>query len=195
MKFLAIDTSGARLAVVACNGDTVVKLCGEECAQKHSVLLMEKIETALKGAKLRAQDCDFFACVVGPGSFTGIRIGIATVKGLGFACGKRVLGITSFEAAAYAERGRKRVIVIDAGHGNGYACVYDESDQAETPPAFLSGEEIELLVGRGYAPVRAESADLAEGLYLACKEHRARAGGTEELAALYLRKSSAEEKR
>ena len=195
MKFLAIDTSGNRLTVVAANGETVVKRAACDCAQKYSVLLMDEIEAALSLAQMRIEACDFLGCVVGPGSFTGIRIGISTVKGLCFACGIPALAVTSFDAAAYAETGRKRLILIDAGHGNYYACRYGAGTEAEAEPSFLSGEEAERICDRGYAPVRAEALDLAEGLYRAARANAAQAGSTDRLAALYLRKSSAEEKR
>lgn len=195
MKFLAIDTSGARLTVVAANGQTVIKRTECDCAQKYSVLLAGEIEAALSLAHLRIDECDFLACVVGPGSFTGIRIGIATVKGLCFACEKPALAITSFEEAAYAERGGKRLILVDAGYGNFYACGYGEENREEIPPAFLGEEEVGALIAKGYAPVRAEQADLAEGLYRAAEAKKNEAGALADLTALYLRKSSAEEKR
>ena len=195
MKFLAIDTSGNRLTVVAVNGETAVKRTDCDCAQKFSVRLMGEIENACADAHLRVADCDFIACAVGPGSFTGIRIGIATVKGICFACGIPALAVTSFEAIAYAETGRKRLALIDAGHGNFYACGYSETNTVEIPPAYLSGGEVSELVNKGYAPVGPADVDLAEGLLRAAAAKHAEAGGTQTLTALYLRKSSAEEKR
>jgi len=199
LKFLAIDTSGARLTVVAVNGENTVKYTGDECAQRHSVELMSRIEDALSRAHMRADECDFFACVAGPGSFTGIRIGISTVKGLCLALDKPALSITSFETLAYAETG-KRLALVGAGHGNFYACAYGEKGE-EVAPAFLSGEETEALVKRGYRPVCADGsypnaikADVAEGLLLAVKD-KSKTGFPSALEALYLRKSSAEEKR
>ncbi|MDE7296771.1 MAG: tRNA (adenosine(37)-N6)-threonylcarbamoyltransferase complex dimerization subunit type 1 TsaB [Clostridia bacterium] len=199
MKFLAIDTSASRLTVVAVNGETAVKYTGDECAQRHSVELMPQIENALERAHMRADECDFFACVVGPGSFTGIRIGIATVKGLCLALGKPALAITSFETLAYAETG-KRLALVGAGHGNYYACAYGEHGE-EIAPAFLSGEQTQVLVNEGYTPLCADgtyptahTADVAEGLLRAATA-KSKTGFSGALEALYLRKSSAEEKR
>ena len=90
MNYLAIDTSGEYLTVIAKHGERTERVFRPDCLAKHSVVLMEEIDGALSRAQMTAAECDFFAVVVGPGSFTGIRIGIATVKGLAFAAGKQV---------------------------------------------------------------------------------------------------------
>lgn len=193
MKFLGIDTSSAKLNVVAyADGKRTVH--SRDCALRHSVLLMDEIDAALKEANLTLSLCDFIACAVGPGSFTGIRIGVATVKGLCLAAGKPALAITSFDCLAYAEGSGKhgrRLALVDAGHGQFYACPYEGT----TPltPAFLTAEEVEAYAAKGYAPLR--EADAAEGLLNASLALYKGAANAEELTALYMRKSSAEEKR
>ena len=78
--FLAVDTSSRYLTVLAKKGDkTVIRHIGD-CAMQHSVILMGEIESALEEAGLTPDGCDYFAAVTGPGSFTGIRIGVATIK-------------------------------------------------------------------------------------------------------------------
>ena len=67
----------------------------------HSVKLLPQIENMLSSVDADYGDIDFFACTKGPGSFTGQRIGIATVKGLAHAVGKTVVGVSSLEAMAY----------------------------------------------------------------------------------------------
>ncbi len=67
----------------------------------HSVKLLPQIENMLASCDLGFNDIDYFACTVGPGSFTGQRIGTATVKALAHACGKQVCGISSLEAMCY----------------------------------------------------------------------------------------------
>ena len=152
MKFLAIDTSGKQLNVVAVNGEREVVRARTDCAMQHSVLLMDEIDAALKEAELTPGGCDFFACVTGPGSFTGIRIGIATVKGLALACAKKTLALTSFDCLAYTETSGKKLLLVDAGHGNFYACRYTGT-QADTP-AFLSRGAVEEAIGEGLACAR-----------------------------------------
>lgn len=201
MKFLAIDTSGKQLNVVAVNGEQQIVSRHTDCAMQHSVLLMDAVDAALNGAGLRAADCDFFACVVGSGSFTGIRIGIATIKGLCLACGKPALSLTSFDALAYADKSGKKLCLVDAGHGNYYACGYC-GVQVCVPPAFLARADADALIAEGYAPVGyaplfegVKEADAAQGLLFASLAKAQEACGAHALEAVYLRKSSAEEMR
>lgn len=201
MKFLGIDTSGEYLAVVAKNEEKECVRLTENCLHAHSVRLMDEIEGALQGAGMAAGDCEFFSVVVGAGSFTGIRIGISTVKGLCFALTKPALALTSFECIAYAERGEKMLPVLSAGHGFYYAAAYD-GEHCEVPPAYLSRERAEELIRMGYEPRSFSALGLGEkvvnagkGLLNASMALCGRAGAASDLAALYLRRSSAEERR
>lgn len=200
MNYLAIDTSGAHLSVVACHDDTTVKIYLPDCALRHSVVLMDTIDEALESARLRTGDCDFFAAVVGPGSFTGIRIGISTVKGLCFAASKPALAVTSFDCIAYHKTAPRVLSLVDAGKGFFYACGY-EDEKVVLPPAYLSKEETMELIGRGFAPAALSpllggtAVDPAEGLRLAVLAKKGEVAPASALHALYLRKSSAEEHR
>lgn len=202
MNFLAIDTGGKYLSVVSCrNGET---FCSYQpnCFAKHSVVLMDEIKRALSRAELRPEDCDFFAVVVGPGSFTGIRIGVSTVKGLCFACDKPALALTSFDCLAYAEKSEPLLALVDAGHGYYYACAYDQDKTVAAPPAYCSKEETEAIIGRGFTPIAADRlfegcavVDPCKGLTEAVKAKHGELVSASGLAAVYLRKSSAEENR
>lgn len=200
MNFLGVDTSGKRLTVVACNNGKKYISTAADCFHAHSVRLMEEIDRTLKKAHLSPSDCDFFAAVVGAGSFTGIRIGISTVKGLCLACGKPALSVTSFDTLAYAEKSGKTLALVDAGRRYFYACGYGEDGEVCFSPAYLSREETEKLIAEGYTavageelPLRVKKVDPAEGLFQSCLKKSGERAGAETLAALYLRKSSAEE--
>ena len=80
--FLAADTAAGYLTVIARNrnGRTAVSYL-PDCAMNHSVMLLPTVEKTLQDAGMGLADCNFFSCVVGAGSFTGIRIGLATVTG------------------------------------------------------------------------------------------------------------------
>ena len=101
MKYLAFDTSGDNLTVIVRKDKEIFSFFEEKCLTLHSSLLMPKVEEILNNAKISLKDLDFIACVVGAGSFTGIRIGISTAKAYSFATGKKVLGVTSFDLLAY----------------------------------------------------------------------------------------------
>lgn len=101
MKILSIDTSSKICGVsvldnenLICNLDTVTE-------NSHSVSLMPMISSALEKANLELKDIELIVCDVGPGSFTGIRIGIATVKGFCDSLNIPCIGISSLEALTY----------------------------------------------------------------------------------------------
>lgn len=202
MNFLAIDTSAKYLSVVAYARGRIERDFAPDCALRHSVVLMERIDAVLGRIGLAPKDCDFFAAVTGPGSFTGIRIGVSTVKGLCLSCGKPALAVTSFDTLAYAEGEKPLLALADAGHGMFYACRYDEKKRVVGKGAFLSRAEAEAIVKEGYVPVAAEEifercliADPCEGLANAALSKRNELAPASALGALYLRKSSAEENR
>ena len=113
-KFLAVDTASSHLTALAVNGEKVVRRYIENCALKHSVLLMDEVGAAMDGAFLSPSDCDFFCAVTGPGSFTGIRIGISAAKGFALATGKPLMPLTSFELVAYNVNSDDFYAVVDA---------------------------------------------------------------------------------
>lgn len=198
MKFLAIDTSGPRLLVAADNGVETV-LSDRECALQHSVLLMDEVASVLSRARMTLSDCDLLACTVGPGSFTGIRIGISAVKGMAFGADRPALAVTSFDVLAYADRGEKKIAAVDAGHGCVYAKGYGVALEAGHYPAEqiaeLSRETGAEILSSGPLPLPAKQVNAAEGLAEAVRVLAGGAQSADALAALYLRKSSAEEKR
>ena len=147
MKYLAFDTSASRLSV-AVGGNKKIAQSVEECFHSHSVILMKEIEKALEKSETELKDIDVFACSIGPGSFTGIRIGVSTAKAFAYALSKKVLGVTSFESLAYniVEKAKK-LTVIDARHDNFYACGFDENNEVIIPPCFKTKQEIIDLYG------------------------------------------------
>ena len=195
MNFLAIDTGGTHLTVIVnCNGKKAVRYTND-CAHLHSVRLMDEINSAFEEAGATPNDCDFFAVVVGPGSFTGIRIGIATIKGLCFACEKKALALTSFSVAAYSVKSEKPLALVNAGHGAYYA-------HWENNSAYITAEEAQALIKEGYEAISFEPLPLptkvgnpAQGLEEAVKAGAGALVRAEQIQAEYLRKSSAEEGR
>ncbi len=199
-NFLAVDTSGNFLTALAVKDGKSFSVHLPDCAMKHSVSVMPAIDEVLKKADMRLEECDFFAAVVGAGSFTGIRIGISVVKGLCLAHGKPSLPITSFDVAAYnGIDGGKTLCLVDALHDCYYACGY-EGEKVVYPPAYLSSEEVLFLQKEGYRlrstggiplTTEVERVDPVVGLQKAA-EALSKAGAFAPLTAVYVRKSSAE---
>lgn len=198
MKFLAVDTSGKRLTVAAFNG-VRTEVADRACALQHSVLLMDELDGVLSRAQLSLADCDFLACVVGPGSFTGIRIGISAVKGLAFGASKPALAVTSFDAIAYADTSEKKIAAVDAGHGCVYAAGYGVPLEAGHYPveevAAAAKTYGAVVLGTEPLPLPSKTVNGAEGLVKAVCALADGAGDADDLHALYLRRSSAEEAR
>ena len=200
-NFLAIDTSNNHLAVLAAKNGEVYSVFLPDCAMKHSVSIMPAVDEALKKANLRVEECDFFAAVVGAGSFTGIRIGISVAKGFCLAFNKPALPVTSFDVAAYNALDGKVLCLVDALHDCYYACGYTDG-KITYPPAYLTEEEVLALVQEGYAPISSTHLPLEEKVAVRvvdpCQglEKAVLALSNEEefgeLNALYVRKSSAE---
>jgi tRNA threonylcarbamoyladenosine biosynthesis protein TsaB len=137
MKVLAIDTSTAVTAVAVLDGDRVRAEDNGRTEQRHGDVVLPRVQAVLSAAALRLVEIELLAVGVGPGSFTGLRVGLATVKGLGFALQKPVRGVSSPEAIASAalERAPQVVVLLDAFKGEVYAAVYrrapgDASDEA-----------------------------------------------------------------
>jgi len=196
-NFLAIDTSSKYLSVVAKKGEKVVQKYLPDCALNHSVMLMDEIDKAMKECSLLPCECDFFCAVTGPGSFTGIRIGIATVKGLAVGVGKSLAQITSFEQVAYNVNMRDFCVVIDAGHDYYYACAYRDKKEIMSP-CYLSREQIENLnkelVGFEDLDLKNYTKISLDGcLYNAVMGKKPQMAS--DISALYIRKSQAEENR
>jgi len=101
MKILAVDTSAV---VASCAIADDEKLIGEITINNkltHSQKLMPMIDRLLKDTECSIEEIDLFAAAAGPGSYTGLRIGAATVKGLAREMGKKVIGINTLEALAF----------------------------------------------------------------------------------------------
>ncbi|MBO5480139.1 MAG: tRNA (adenosine(37)-N6)-threonylcarbamoyltransferase complex dimerization subunit type 1 TsaB [Clostridia bacterium] len=197
-NYLALDTCGDYLCVVAKKGEKRVSRLLPDATMKHSVLWLQTVNEVLQEIDLTLKECDFFAAVVGAGSFTGIRIGISAMKGFALAHGKRTLPVTSFDVAAYnALESGKALCLIDALHGAYYACGYDDGEVV-LQPAYIMQDEVLRLQKEGYtlyslAPLAVESivVDPAAGL-AAAVERKAKQGAFAPLTAVYVRKSSAE---
>lgn len=100
MILLAVDTSGPVCGAAILRDDQIVYEAAAVNKHTHSASLLLMIDEALKHAGLTVQDVDVFAAVTGPGSFTGVRIGVSTVKGLAHGAGKPCAGVNALEALA-----------------------------------------------------------------------------------------------
>ena len=129
MKILAIDTSSKNcsVAIVEANKNqfNIINLKNNDDERTHSQKLMPMIQQIFNESSLKLDDINLIACCVGPGSFTGIRIGVSTAKAFTDAKNIPVVGITSLESLAYNISNNGYIIpIIDAKNNNAYSALY-----------------------------------------------------------------------
>lgn len=99
---LALDTSSKMTSLAVARGAEVLRSISTPTEEKRSERLWSEVESLLAGLGLTINDVDAFAVCVGPGGFTGLRVGMAAAKGFVVALNKPLVGVTSLEAAAFA---------------------------------------------------------------------------------------------
>ena len=132
MKLLAFETTDA-VASVALYRDGDVFETVIETDRRHAESVLPAAEALLSAHGLSTAEMDAFAADVGPGSFTGVRIGVCMANALGAAHGKPVVAVNALEALAHPYAKEPVCALIDARNGNGYGAVY-QNGEALTPP-------------------------------------------------------------
>ena len=221
MKALAVDTSINKISLAAWNEDTHTSLI-IQAELKQSEKLVPAIEYVLEQAKLDVKDIEFLAVALGPGTFTGLRLGISALKAISLATGAPLYGIPTLDAyqPPFSEYSGTIVPVIDAKKERFYLSVWrggvksvEDSDlSAEEALKLIDPEEHILLVGDD-APLFKEkileirplqkcavfsgSLCIADQLIvMADKLHKAKAAPLQDYdGPVYIRKSEAEENR
>ncbi len=146
MKILAYDTSGQILTAALVKDGRLLCEMESDPKVRHSSTLVPLLEMILKKAKWNPLELDVLAVGIGPGSFTGIRVGVATAKMLGFVWGTKLVGVSSLEAVARASKGPdgRFPVVMDARRGKVYAALFEKKEGKFTErlaPALTTTEE------------------------------------------------------
>ena len=130
MKILALDTTGNVSSVALIDDE---KLIGEytiNYKMTHSQTIMPMIDEIVKMTELDLKDIDYIACSQGPGSFTGLRIGAATAKGLALGLNKKIVPVPTLDALAYNIFETDKIIcpIMDARRSQVYTALYMWND-------------------------------------------------------------------
>ena len=155
MKILAIDTALQALSVCVSQNNPDIQTHSEtiQMLRGQAEALMPTIERVLSKAQLEVSDLDRISVTIGPGSFTGIRVGLAAAKALGRVCQKPVLGISTLAvlAAPLIEKQQGDMIVsaIDARHDNIYMQVYTGTGRSVFGPKIISLRDAIRMIGSG----------------------------------------------
>jgi tRNA threonylcarbamoyladenosine biosynthesis protein TsaB len=130
MKILALDTATQSCSVAIIDGESLLAELTMVNRQTHSRHLIDLINTVCGLSDLRTEDLEGFAVTIGPGSFTGLRIGISTIKGLAYSLSKPVVGVSSLEALAWqcAQSAYLICPLLDARKKEVYTCRYRFKD-------------------------------------------------------------------
>ena len=166
MKILGVDTSTPIGSVGLIDGERFVAEHTLSIVKAHSSRLMPAIDQILKWADLTVHDLDACAVGIGPGSFTGIRIGVSTIKSLCYALKKPIIGVSTLEAIAYNLRYTDKLIcpILDARKDEVYGALFRggqnllrKSDDLCVPIESLLSQinDAAIFVGDGlqrYAP-------------------------------------------
>jgi Glycoprotease family. len=130
MKILAVETATLTASCAVVEDGRVLGEMSTSHAKTHSQQLVPMIGYLMDVLDLKTDQIDLYAASTGPGSFTGLRIGIVTIKGMAYAMNKPVCGIPTLDALAYSVNDFSGVIcpMIDARNDQVYAAVYRKKD-------------------------------------------------------------------
>lgn len=144
MKILSIDTASQICGVSLLENSNLIGNFDQDTGRTHSENLMPMIEQALKQCDLTLKDIDLLVCDKGPGSFTGIRIGIATVKAFHDSLSIPCVGVSSLEALAYAIKKEGFIVtLLDCKNNNCYFALYELKNSQYTEIIMPSTDTIE----------------------------------------------------
>jgi tRNA threonylcarbamoyladenosine biosynthesis protein TsaB len=222
MKVVGIETSGSIGSVAVCDGNTVVGRQTFGKASNHGKGIVSSLEAVFNEIKWKPEDIDLIAVSIGPGSYTGLRIGVTCAKTLAYGLGKPVIDVPTMDVLAENIKDDVKHIcpVIDAKRKRVYACIYERNnskDKRITDFLFITPDELKeilpestLIFGDGVAPYKEifaqvnitieedEKPGIAEAVNVARlgleRYEQGERCEINSLVPLYLRKSEAEER-
>jgi tRNA threonylcarbamoyl adenosine modification protein YeaZ len=127
MKILAIDTSTRYLSVAVMDGESLLARFRDKGETQHASLLIPAIDGVLKKCRLKLKEIDAIALSIGPGSFTGLRVGVATAKGINLGLGTPIVAVPTLDAITYNFADEEEGVLcplLDAKKQKVYACFY-----------------------------------------------------------------------
>ena len=176
MIVLALDTTTRRSSVAVARGGRVLDVLEGDPARPHAERVPGDLVRSLERAGLRLADVDVFAVAVGPGSFTGLRIGIAAIQGCAFAAGRPIVGVSALEAIALSAAGggnagppgrigvwmdahRNEVFsALYAAHGTGADAALETVEGPAVGDPAETAERWHGLMGGAWCPVAGDGA-------------------------------------
>ena len=158
MTILAMDTATMTSSVAVATEDRVLAELTAETRFTHSETLVPNIDEVLRLADVKREEISAVAASLGPGSFTGLRIGLAAAKAIAYALSIPLVGVPTLEvlAAAFPSPGAVVAPLIDAQKGNAYFAIYrwtEKGLQCEKEVSVASPQEIAAAIAEEKGPV------------------------------------------
>jgi tRNA threonylcarbamoyladenosine biosynthesis protein TsaB len=164
---LAIDTCDSRGSVAVLRDEAVLKVVAHESPEDYSSWLLPAVRECLGDSELRMEEVDAFAAAAGPGSFTGVRVGLTTVKAWAEVYGKRIVAVSRLEALAAEAPGGKDCVAafVNAQRGQVFGAVYKRNgtrlvrlgDETVIAPGKFVEVAAELTGGEGISWVSTDA--------------------------------------
>lgn len=147
MKILAFDTSTRYMSIACLKGGELVSEFHEDVGIRHSEILVPTIKRMLDALEWKPSDLELLCVGLGPGSFTGLRIAVATIKGAMLTLDAKAVGVPSMDAMAFNAPREKKIVspLLDAHKGKVYSCIYDLSGglpKRKTEYLLISPEDL-----------------------------------------------------
>ena len=159
MKILSLDSSATVASVALCENEKLLAEYTVNNGNTHSETLLPMVKDVLDNFSLTPKDIDLFAVSNGPGSFTGVRIGVATLKGLAFSSDKPCVGVSTLEALALNLSGYTGLIcpVMNARRSQVYTALFrsdGEHIERLMPDSAISIDELDVILSEYAEAVR-----------------------------------------
>jgi tRNA threonylcarbamoyladenosine biosynthesis protein TsaB len=160
MRVLAIDTTSDFGSLALRESGILIEETPLHAPQGFSQVLFGQIEALLRRREWKLADIDVFAAASGPGSFTGVRVGLTAAKGLADAMGRGALGVSNLQALAAFGGTERRGVILDARRGQIYAAIYNSelemisAEVVTTFQAWLSAAQPLEIISTDFSPFR-----------------------------------------
>ena len=142
MITLFIDTSASDVSIAIIKDEKIISKIVKNIPNEHSVYAVKFVNDVLETIEMKPNDIDNIMVVNGPGSFTGIRIGLTIAKIYGYLLKKDIITVSSLRAMAFSSNAKIVIPIIDAHHDNYYYGVYDMFDNIILKDNFNNKEEL-----------------------------------------------------
>jgi tRNA threonylcarbamoyladenosine biosynthesis protein TsaB len=195
VRLLAIDTTSEFGSLALAEGRHVIEEAPLRSPDGFAHMMFPEIERLLARHKLKITDIEGFAAAAGPGSFTGVRVGLTAAKGLAEATGRKVVAVSNLQALAWFGTKPLRAPVIDARRGEIFGAVYDADLRLVSEEVVMRYDDFLRTLPTGDVEVITDAPKELAGAVARIAAARFEAGLAQdpaEIDANYVRRSDAE---